>query len=199
MAKSSKKTMVALELFVLAFCSIAPATTTTGPYQLLEPRQPIIQRIDIRGNRRIPEETIRFYIQSRQGEPYDETRLGHDLRALYKANFFENIEIQETDGDIGKIVTFILKEKPLIRSIEYSGNKSFTESNILGAFEEKKVGLTVDSQYDSVKLRAAERALKELMIQHGKLQGTVHTEIESAPPGTVRLRFVFDEDGEGRR
>ena len=28
-----------------------------------------IERIDIRGNRRIPEETIRFYIQSRPGEP----------------------------------------------------------------------------------------------------------------------------------
>jgi outer membrane protein assembly factor BamA len=138
MAKSSKMTMVALELFVLAcFCSIAPAATTAGPYQLREPEQPIIQRIDIRGNRRTPEETIRLYIQSRQGEPYDETRLGYDLRALYKANFFDNIEIQERDGDTGKIVTFILKEKPLIHSIEYSGNKSFKKSNILDAFKEK--------------------------------------------------------------
>ena len=74
-----------------------------------------IQRIEIRGNRRISEETIRFYIQSREGEPYDQSRLESDLRALYKANFFENIEIQEKDGDIGKIITFVVKEKPLIR------------------------------------------------------------------------------------
>jgi len=68
MARSSIMAIVALELFGLAcFRSNAPATTTTGPYQLREPEQPIIQRIDIRGNRRIPEETIRFYIQSRQG------------------------------------------------------------------------------------------------------------------------------------
>ncbi len=155
--------------------------------------RPTIERIDIRGNRRIPEETIRFYIQSRAGELYDEGRLELDLRALYKANFFENIEVQERDGDTGKIVAFVVKEKPLIRTIEYSGNKSFTESNILDHFKEKKVGLTVDSQYDPSKIRAAERALKDLMTQNGKPLGTVHTEIENIPPSSVRVRFVMDE------
>ncbi len=105
-----------------------------------ETKRPNIERIDIRGNRRIPEDTIRFYIQSRAGEAYDEGRLELDLRALYKANFFENIEVEEKDGDTGKIVTFNLKEKPLIRSLQYDGNKSFTESNILDHFKEKKVG-----------------------------------------------------------
>src|SRR5512138_978311 len=90
-----------------------------------------IERIDIRGNRRIPEETIRFYIQSRPGDPYNQARLEYDLRAVYNAKFFENVEVQERDGDSGKIITFIVKEKPLIRAIEYVGNHSFTESNIL--------------------------------------------------------------------
>ncbi len=163
-----------------------------------ETKRPMIERIDIRGNRRIQEDTIRFYIQSRPGEPYDEGRLELDLRALYKANFFENIEVDERDGDTGKIVTFIVKEKPLIRSIEYVGNKSFTESNILDQFKEKKVGLTVDSQYDPAKIRAAERALKDLMTQNGKPLGTVHTEVENIPPSSVRVRFVMDEGAKVR-
>ncbi len=158
-----------------------------------QPQQTMIERIDVRGNRRIPEDTIRFYIQSRPMEPYDESKLEFDLRALYKANFFENIEIQERDGDTGKIITFILKEKPLIRSIEYTGNKSFTESDILDAFKEAKVGLTVDSQYDPPKIRAAERTLKDLMLQNGKPLGSVHTEIENIPPSSVRVRFIMDE------
>jgi outer membrane protein insertion porin family len=157
-----------------------------------------IERIDIRGNRRIPEDTIRFYIQSRPGEPYDESRLEFDLRSLYKANFFENIEVQERDGDSGKIITFVLKEKPLIRAIEYVGNKSFTESNILDEFKEKKVGLTVDSQYDPAKIRTAERTLKSLMMQNGKPLGTVRTEIENIPPSSVRVRFVMDEGNKVR-
>ncbi len=173
--------------FLLGFlCSVCAALAQQA-------ERPTIERIDISGNRRIPEDTIRFYIQSRTGDVYDEGRLELDLRALYKANFFENIEIKERDGDTGKIITFIVKEKPLIRSIEYSGNKSFTESNILDHFKEKKVGLTVDSQYDPAKIRAAERALKDLMTQNGKPLGTVHTEIENIPPSSVRVRFVMDE------
>jgi beta-lactamase regulating signal transducer with metallopeptidase domain len=74
---------------------------------------PLIERIDFRGNRRIPEATLRFYIQSKPGAPYDKTILEFDIRALYRTNFFESIEIQEKDGDIGKILAFIVKEKPL--------------------------------------------------------------------------------------
>jgi outer membrane protein insertion porin family len=154
---------------------------------------PIIERVDIRGNRRIPEETIRFYIQSRAGEPYSESRLESDLRAVYNSHFFENIEIQERDGDMGKIITFIVKEKPLIRAIEYVGNKSFTESNILDEFKERKVGLTTDSQYDPSKIEAAKRALRGLMLQNGKPLGTVRSEIDDIPPSSVRVRFIMDE------
>jgi outer membrane protein insertion porin family len=152
-----------------------------------------IERIDIRGNRRIPEDTVRFYIQSRLGEPYDESRLESDLRALYKSNSFETIEIQERDGDIGKIITFVIKEKPLIRSIEFIGNKAFTEADILKEFKEKKVGLTVDSQYDQAKIKTSERTLRNLMLQNGKPLGTVHSEVDSIPPSSVRVRFIMDE------
>jgi outer membrane protein insertion porin family len=160
-------------------------------------QQPVpakVERIDVRGNRRIPLDTVRAsIIQTREGEAYDESNIEADLRSLYKTNFFENIEIQEDDGNIGKIITFVVKEKPLIRSIEYSGNKSFTESSILDAFKEKKVGLTVDSQYDPSKIRAAERVLKDLMVLNGKPLGTVRSEIEDIPPVHVRVRFVLDE------
>lgn len=171
----------------------------SGPMALAQQaRRTTIENILIRGNRRIQEDTIRFYIQSRPGDVYDPARLELDLRALYKANFFENIEVEERDGDTGKIITFIVKEKPLIRSIEYSGNKSFTESNILDHFKQKKVGLTVDSQYDASKIRAAERALVDLMAQNGKPLGTVHTEVENIPPSSVRIRFVMDEGAKVR-
>ena len=175
---------ILFSLEFLALAALAPAQ---------QPQRDTVERIDIRGNRRIPEDTIRFYIQSRQGDVYDAARLELDLRALYKANFFETISIEERNGDTGKIVSFIVKEKPLIRSIEYVGAKSFTESNILKHFKERKVGLTVDSQYDPAKIRMAERALKELMERNGKPLGTVRTEIENIPPSSVRVRFIMDE------
>ena len=157
------------------------------------PAGTVIERIDIRGNRRIPEETIRFYIQSRPGEPYIEERLQSDLRDVYNANFFENIEVQERDGDTGKIITFVVKEKPLIRQLEYVGNKSFSESNILDEFKERKVGLTIDSQFDPSKIESAKRAIRGLLLQNGRPLGTVRAEVDNLRPSSVRVRFIVDE------
>ncbi|HTY63595.1 MAG TPA: outer membrane protein assembly factor BamA [Acidobacteriota bacterium] len=182
MAKSARLGICFLG-FLLAG-SVVFAQTSEGP---------TIERIDIRGNRRIPEETIRFYIQSRAGDPFSEERLAQDLRSVFNAHFFENIEIQERDGDAGKIVTFVVKEKPLIRQLEYVGNKSFTESNILDEFKERKVGLTIDSQFDPSKIEAAKRALRMLLMQNGRPLGTVRSEIDNLPPSSVRVRFIIDE------
>ena len=188
--------------FVTLACSRLSATPARATEQSLlqtSESHPLIERVIIRGNRRIPEETIRFFIQSRPGQPYSETGLEYDLRALHATSFFDNIEIQLREGDTGKIVTFILRERPIIRSIEYTGNISLTESDIQDAYRKNEVGLTVDSQYEPQKVRAAERTLKELMVQQGKPMGTVHTEIEPVPPGAVRLRFVLSEKDDERR
>ncbi len=161
--------------------------------------QCLIERLDLSGNRRISETVIRSHIHSRQGKAYNEAQLESDLKELYKSNLFENIEIQETDGDVGKIVTFIVDEKPIILGVEYIGNRSFTESDIFDAFKKNKVELTANSLYDHQTIKAGEHILKDLMTQHGKLQGTVHTEIETVPPGAVRVRFVLKEDGDVQR
>lgn len=183
MATSARFGVCLLGILLSGFAAFAQQSTGTT-----------VERVDVRGNRRIPEDTIRAsIIQTRPGEPYDQARLEFDLRALHRTNYFENLEVQEKDGDIGKIVTFVVKEKPLIRAIEYVGNKSFTESNILDAFKEKKLGLTVDSQYDPVKVKMAERILRDLMIQGGKPLGSIRSDVEPIPPYSVRLRFIVDE------
>jgi outer membrane protein insertion porin family len=165
-----------------------------GPVAVAQQSQSVkIERIDIRGYRRIPEERIRFYIQSYPGDTFNKESLEFDLRALWKSNFFDDIQIQERDGDVGKIITIILKEKPLIRSIEFTGNSAFTESDILDEFKEMKVGLSIDSRYAPSKIKSAEQILKRLLIQHGKPLGTVRSEIEDIPPSSVKVRFVLDE------
>ena len=182
MAKSVSIGICVLGFFLSGFVAFAQ-----------QPQETKIERIDIRGNRRIPEERIRFYIQSYPGDTYEEERMEFDLRALWKSNFFDDIQIQERDGDTGKIITFIVKEKPLIRALEFVGNSSFTESDILDSFKENKVGLSIDSRYEPAKIKAAEQILKSLLAQNGKPLGTVRSEIEEIPPVSVRVRFVLEE------
>lgn len=160
---------------------------------LLLAQQTTIERVDIVGNHRVQEDTIRFYIQTKPGDIYDEERIKADFQALIKLKSFNDVRIEEQDGEKGKIIIFHVSEWPLIRGIEYVGNKSFTQSDILEHFKNRKVGLTVDSQYDPGKIKLAERALKELLEKSGKPLGTVKHEMENVTPTAVKLRFVIDE------
>lgn len=112
------------------------------------PQESVIERIDIRGNQRVLETRVRSDIQSKPGDPYEEARLESDLRSLYRSNFLENISIEARDGDSGKIVTFLLKERPIIRAIAFTGYKSLAASEIIDAIQKKKVGFIADSLYD---------------------------------------------------
>lgn len=173
-----------LGLLVLAFILPIPASPQD---------QETIEDVRIRGNRRVTEETIRFYIQTRKGDPFDFNRVLADHRALLRLKSFEDVQIDISDGETGKIITFIVKEYPLIRSIKYQGNKSFSESDILEHFKNKKLGLTVDSQYDPAKVVEAERALRELLEKHGKPLGDVKHEVEYITDTSVEIRFVIEE------
>ena len=87
-----------------------------------------------------------------------------------------------------------MTERPIIRRIEYKGNKSITESDILDAFKDKKVGLTVESQFDPTKIKRAEVVIKELLAAHGQQFATVKPTYERiAATNAVKLVFNIDE------
>jgi len=156
--------------------------------------QYIITRIDFVGPRRVQRDTLRARIFSRVGDPYMPEAVRRDFEALWNTQFFEDIRLEVEDDPQhpnGKIVIFYLTERPIIRRIEYKGNKSVTESDILDAFKEKKVGLSVESQFDPTKIKRAEVILKELLAEHGRQFATVKPTYERIP-ATNAVKLVFN-------
>ncbi|HXN99394.1 MAG TPA: outer membrane protein assembly factor BamA, partial [Candidatus Acidoferrales bacterium] len=162
----------------------------TGP-------QYVITRIDFIGNHRIQNDTLRARIFSRAGDPYSEEAVRRDFQALWNTQFFEDVRLEVEDSPDrpdGKIVVFYLKERPIIRRIEYKGNKSISESDILDAFKDKKVGLSVEGQFDPTKIKHAEVVIKELLAEHGRQFATVKPTYERiAATNAVKLVFNIDE------
>jgi len=158
--------------------------------------QPFIERIDFEGNRRIRRDTLQARIFSRQGDPYNEDTLRRDFQALWNTQFFEDVQLRVEEGDKpnGKIIVFEVKERPVIRRIRYEGIHSISESDILDRFKEKKVGLTVESQFDPTRIKKAEVVLKDLLGEHGRQFATVTPQYEKiASSNAVILVFKIDE------
>lgn len=153
----------------------------------------VIESVQFRGNRRVPAATMRARVFTKAGDPYDENALRRDFMALYNSGLFEDITLKVEDGENGKIVIFEVKEKALIRSIEYKGNKSVTTSDILDRFKERKVGLSVESRFEPTKIKRAEVVLKQLLSERGRQYATVTVDAKQIPPSSVALTFNVDE------
>src|ERR1700730_3502356 len=90
-------------------------------------------------------------------------------------------------------IIFQVKEKPTIRTIDYVGLSSVSNSDVLDRFKQDKVGLVVESQYDPTRLKKAEVSIKNLLSEHGRQFATIRSEVRQIPPASVGLTFVVKE------
>lgn len=157
------------------------------------PANAVIEDIIITGNRRIPKDTLRARVLSRKGDPFDLDALRRDYMALWNTNLLDDVKLTSEDGTKGVIVTFTVKERPLIRRINYEGNKSVSQSDILDRYKERKVGLSVESQFDPTKIKRAEQVLKDLLAEKGRQFAKVTHEVKQVPPSSVEITFNIDE------
>jgi outer membrane protein insertion porin family len=172
--------MVVLALF-LAAASVAWAQTD------------VISEIDVTGNRRIPADTIRARIFSKAGDVYDAAALERDFNSLWNTGYFEDIKFSREQTPKGWRIIVQVKEKPTIRTIDYVGLSSVSNSDVLDRFKQDKVGLVVESQYDPTRIKKAEVSIKGLLAEHGRQFATIKTEIRQVPPAAVGITFVVKE------
>lgn len=153
-----------------------------------------VEQVLIRGSRRIPESTIKIWIGTREGDPYNPVQLDRDVRALYAQGHFEDVKVFAEEGTRGgKIITFEVKERPLLLDIKYEGLHSIQQSTVLEEFRKRSVGLSKESQYDAVKAKRAAAVIKELLANEGRPEATVEPVIESISATAVALTFKIEE------
>jgi outer membrane protein insertion porin family len=80
-----------------------------------------------------------------------------------------------------------------VRSIDYKGLSTVSQSDVLDRFKEKKVGLSIESQYDPVVIKRAEVTVEELLAEHGRQFASVRARTRNIPPNSVALTFIVVE------
>jgi outer membrane protein insertion porin family len=153
----------------------------------------VIAAIEFRGARRTPQDTLKAQIFSKAGDIYNEETLRRDYMLLWNTGKFDDITLETEDSPDGLIVRFVLTERRVIRSIHYVGNKSISESEILDRFKERKVGLTVEQQYDPGRVQHAASVIKDYEAERGHQYATVDPQVEQQPPSSLALTFLVNE------
>ena len=188
-------------LWVVVVFVAAVSWPISGRFAFLQPlaranrvQNVTVEQVLIRGNRRIPESTIKIWIGTREGDPYSPAQIERDIRALYAQGHFNDVKIYAEEGTRGgKIITFEVRERPLLLDIKYEGLKSVQQSTLLEEFRKRSVGLSKESQYDAVKAKRAASVIKELLANEGHPEATVDPITEDISKTAVSLTFKIDE------
>ncbi|MBM3793753.1 MAG: outer membrane protein assembly factor BamA [Acidobacteria bacterium] len=172
----------------------APKPAEPGKPAVAEaPVADVIEAIEFRGARRVPQDTLRALIFSKKGDKLDRETLHRDFMALWNQGRFDDITLEQEAGRTGWIIRFRLVERRVVRSIKYDGMKSITVSEILDRFKERRVGLSVEQQYDPARVQRAAIVLKEYLSERGRQFATVEPEVVQIPPSSLEVKFVVTE------
>ena len=80
----------------------------------------IVKKIEITGNERISDETIKMFSDIKLGEDLNKQNINVILKKLYDTNFFEDISVILNQNKL----RIVVKEYPIIQSIKFDGIKS---------------------------------------------------------------------------
>ena len=161
------------------------------------PQQKLVEEVQVEGNRRMSDEGILYYVQTRPGDAYNPAQVQRDLQALLALPFFDKtdtrVSVNENGPRGGVVVIFTVKELPVIRDIKFTGTKAVSEADVLKAFREERVGVSKEATYDPVKVKGAERTIKELLAARGYPNATLDTQVEEVSAQSVAIDFRVEQ------
>jgi outer membrane protein insertion porin family len=182
--------------FLSAIIAISSLAFAKSAYAQQQPSQRVVENVDIIGNRRLRKDDILYYVQTRQGDVFNSAQVERDLQAILALGFFDKVQTRVTTEDGprgGVIVTFYVVELPIIRDIQFEGLHSVPESDVLKTFRERRVGVSKEAILDPVKLKGAERVIKELLAEKGHPNATVNATVEQVSATSSAITFNIEE------
>ncbi len=119
----------------------------------------ILKKIEINGNKRISDETIKIFSNLEINQDLSKSDLDKVIKSLYSTNFFSNIGLTYED----QILTINVEENPIIDNFEITGIKKQS----LVEFIKSKIQLAEMKSFDKELLAADLRLIQNILKTSG--------------------------------
>jgi len=147
-----------------------------------------IAKIEVTGNESIDRGAILNSVKTKENDPYNLDKLREDMKNIYKTGFFSDVQIDIKDSDKGKIVTFVVIERPPIKSIFVIGNKQLKTEDV-----REKLKVKTNTVMNIEKIKESMDEIKKLYASKGYYNTKVTYEIFPEEGYDVGVKFLIDE------
>ncbi|MFN3598213.1 MAG: outer membrane protein assembly factor BamA [Aquificaceae bacterium] len=98
-----------------------------------------IREVRVEGALYIPEDVILGLINIKPGSLYTPDLVRESIRRMYRSGFFDTVEVYKEDVGEDVILTYRVKDLPVIYKIEFRGNRKIKSDEL-----EKKIGIETE-------------------------------------------------------
>ncbi|MBU2102844.1 MAG: hypothetical protein KKF80_05560, partial [Candidatus Omnitrophica bacterium] len=173
-----KKIITLIFCFCAVFSFIARADDSSS-----------VSRIAISGNKIVSDASIVTKIKMRAGTAYSADIVNEDIKNLYATGFFEFVDVSKEETSDGVVVTFTVKEKPVLKKVTVEGARFIRKNKI-----EETVALKEGTFVDEFTLQEAVAKVKDLYVKKGYSQATVTYDISTdQAKNESQVKFIIDE------
>ncbi len=177
-----------LALSLLAWFAVGGLGVTTAR---AESASLTVDAVEVRGNRRSEVDAILQLVATKPGSALDRARLQADLRAIFQLGFYTDVQVDLSEVGGKQVLTFIVTEKPSIRTIKYEGNDELDEDDLKAVVDLKEFGIL-----DLSKVTRNAEKLKDLYTEKGYFLAEVAYDVVTLPDNEVDVVFKIIEKQE---
>jgi outer membrane protein insertion porin family len=147
-----------------------------------------IDRVIIKGNRRIESAAIANVLKVKDGDPFFPEKVDADVRSIYKLGHFQDVKAETSTGEKGVVLTYLVTEKPVVRVITIEGNKELSLEKVRDALDIKP-----NSIFSQKELAKGIRKVKKLYADEGYYLAEVQDKVEKRAENELNLRITVTE------
>ncbi len=148
----------------------------------------LVAEVCTSGNRRVDTDAILQAIVTRAGDFFDPEIIASDIKSIYKMGYFNDVQVDASESPSGRIVTFILKEKPAIKEIKFSGNKEISEEKIREVIDLKPYTIIQEKT-----LQENAEKIKALYMEKGYIGTSILASVEQVSGQVADVIFEITE------
>jgi len=127
-------------------------------------------------------------VKTKKNDLYDPDKLRKDVQAIYGLGNFEDVSLEVNDVLGGVIVTYKVLEKPLIKRIDFKGNKKLGSSKLRDG-----ITLKESDPLDKFKLNLDVEKILSIYKDEGFAAAQVEPFTTTDPTNHVSITFFVTE------
>ena len=148
-----------------------------------------IQEVRVEGNQRIDAAAILENLETKPKGQLRSSSIDQDIRSIYAMGYFDDVRVYTEATPQGVRVMFQVKERPMILSIRFEGNKKLKEDRLKEALLLKEHTIL-----DPAKVQEGITAIRKRYREEGYFFATVSSRIEPKEGNTADVVYKINEN-----